>query len=163
MYAPTVHPCARSTCREGMSVLSYVCLSWLMRTLVSPKRRPMLNVCTGLSLPFSSSDGIVKWSEVKVAQSCITLCDSMKFSRPEYWSGSLSLLQGIFPTQGLNPGLLHCRRILYQLSHKGSPWYSEITEKIKFQVLVGSPSAHNLIGQKIAHIAIESLFDLNMD
>ena len=35
--------------------------------------------------------------------------------------GSLSLLQGIFPTQGLNPGLLHCRRILYQLSHKGSP------------------------------------------
>ena len=36
--------------------------------------------------------------------------------------GSLSLLQGIFPTQGSNPGLPHCRRILYQLSHKGSPW-----------------------------------------
>ena len=35
--------------------------------------------------------------------------------------GSLSLLQGIFPTQGSNPGLLHCRQILYQLSHKGSP------------------------------------------
>ena len=35
--------------------------------------------------------------------------------------GSLSLFQGIFPTQGLNPGLLHCRQILYQLSHKGSP------------------------------------------
>ena len=35
--------------------------------------------------------------------------------------GNLSLLQGIFPTQGSNPGLLHCRRILYQLSHKGSP------------------------------------------
>ena len=34
---------------------------------------------------------------------------------------SLSLLQGIFPTQGLNPGLLHCRRILYQLSYQGSP------------------------------------------
>ena len=34
---------------------------------------------------------------------------------------SLSLLQGIFPTQGLNPGLLDFRRILYQLSHKGSP------------------------------------------
>ena len=32
--------------------------------------------------------------------------------------GSRSLLQGIFPTQGSNPGLLHCRRILYQLSHK---------------------------------------------
>ena len=35
--------------------------------------------------------------------------------------GSLSLLQGIFPTQGSNPGISHCRWILYQLSHKGSP------------------------------------------
>ena len=35
--------------------------------------------------------------------------------------GSPSLLQGIFPNQGSNPGLLHCRQILYQLSHKGSP------------------------------------------
>ena len=34
---------------------------------------------------------------------------------------SLSLLQGIFPTQGSNPGLPHCRRILHQLSQKGSP------------------------------------------
>ena len=32
--------------------------------------------------------------------------------------GSLSLLQGIFPTQGSNPGLPHCRRILYQLSYR---------------------------------------------
>ena len=37
--------------------------------------------------------------------------------------GSLSLLQGIFQTQGLNPGLLHCRQILYQLSHKGNLVY----------------------------------------
>ena len=35
--------------------------------------------------------------------------------------GSLSLLHGIFPTQGSNPRLPHCRQILYQLSHKGSP------------------------------------------
>ena len=35
--------------------------------------------------------------------------------------GSLSLLQGIFPTQGSNPDLPHCRWNLYQLSHKGSP------------------------------------------
>ena len=34
---------------------------------------------------------------------------------------SLSLLQGIFPTHGSNPGLLHCRRIRYQLRHKGNP------------------------------------------
>ena len=62
---------------------------------------------------------------MKVAQSCPTLCDPMDCP----WNslgqntgvGSLSLLQGIFPTQGLSPGVLHCRRILYQLSHKGSP------------------------------------------
>ena len=37
--------------------------------------------------------------------------------------GSHSLLQGMFPTQGSNPGLPHCRRIFYQLSHKGSPLF----------------------------------------
>ena len=35
--------------------------------------------------------------------------------------GCHALLQGIFPTQGSNPGLLHCRQILYCLSHQGSP------------------------------------------
>ena len=46
---------------------------------------------------------------------------AMGCSRPGCWRGSCSLLQGIFPTQGSNPGLLHCRRMLYQLGHKGSP------------------------------------------
>ena len=36
--------------------------------------------------------------------------------------GSLSLLQGIFLTQGSNWGLLHCRRILYQLSYQENPF-----------------------------------------
>ena len=35
--------------------------------------------------------------------------------------GSLSLLQGIFPTQRSNPGLLYCRQLFYQLNHKGGP------------------------------------------
>ena len=35
--------------------------------------------------------------------------------------GCHSLLQGIFPTQGSNPGLLHRSQILYHLSHQGSP------------------------------------------
>ena len=65
--------------------------------------------------------------KVKAAQSCQTFYDpkdciqSMEFSRPEYWSGLSFPSQGIFPTQGSNPGLLHCRQIIYQLSHKGSP------------------------------------------
>ena len=47
--------------------------------------------------------------------------------------GSHSLLCGIFPTQGANPGLPHCRQILYQLSYQGSPFnertvYNSVTE-----------------------------------
>ena len=63
--------------------------------------------------------------KVKVSQSCLTLCvpvDSPWNSPGQNTGvGSLSLFQGIFPTQGSNPGLPHCRWILYQLSHKGSP------------------------------------------
>ena len=63
--------------------------------------------------------------KLKVAQLCLTLCNPMDYSP---WNspgqntgvGSFSLLQGIFPTQESNPGLPHCRQILYQLSHKGS-------------------------------------------
>ena len=46
---------------------------------------------------------------------------SKGFSRQEHWSGCHSLLQGIFPTHGSNPGLLRYRQILYQPSYKGSP------------------------------------------
>ena len=62
---------------------------------------------------------------MKVTQSCLTLCDPMDSP----WNsigqitgvGSLSLFQGIFPTQGLNPDLPYFGQILYQQSHKGSP------------------------------------------
>ena len=64
------------------------------------------------------------WSELKVTH-CVWLfvtpwtMQSMKFSRPEYWS--LSFLQGIFPTQESNQCSLHCRWILYQLTyHQGT-------------------------------------------
>ena len=65
-------------------------------------------------------------------QSCLTLCEPMDCSPPGSYVhgdspakntgvGSLSLLQQIVPTQGSNPGLPHCRRILYLLSQQGSP------------------------------------------
>ena len=56
--------------------------------------------------------------KVKVAQSCLTICNSLSQTTGV---GSLSLLQGISPIQGSNPGLPHCGQILYQLNHKGSP------------------------------------------
>ena len=42
---------------------------------------------------------------------------SMEFFRPECWSEYPFPSQGIFPTQGSNPGILHCMRILYHPSH----------------------------------------------
>ena len=69
-----------------------------------------------------------------VTRLCLTLCDpmdcsllaplSMGFSKQEYWSVLCChyLLQGIFPTQRLNLPLLHCRWILYSLSHQERSW-----------------------------------------
>ena len=56
---------------------------------------------------------------------------------------SCSLLQGIFPAQGSNPGLPHCRRILYQLSHKGSP---EILEWVAYSFSRGSSRTRDWTG-----------------
>ena len=66
-----------------------------------------------------------------VAQLCLTLCNPMDCSQPgssvhgdspgmNTGVGGHALLQGIFPNQGSNPGLLHCRQVLYRLSHQGS-------------------------------------------
>ena len=64
-----------------------------------------------------------------ISQSCPTLCDPMNCSPPgssiqdfpgkNAGVGCHSLLQGIFPTQGSNPGLPYCRQTLYHLSHWG--------------------------------------------
>ena len=64
----------------------------------------------------------VPWSEVKVAQLCLTLCDPTDYTVHGILQARIldPLLQGMFPTQGSNPVLPHCRRILYQLSHQGS-------------------------------------------
>ena len=67
-----------------------------------------------------------------VAQSCLTLCNPRDCSPPgssvhedslgkNTGAGCHALLQSIFPTQGSNPGLLHCRWILYCLSHQWNP------------------------------------------
>ena len=87
------------------------------------------------SPPGSSIDGIfqarvLEWGAIAFSESHSVVSNSLQprgLNSP--WNspgqntgvGSLSLLRGIFPTQGSNPGLPHCRRILYQLSHKRSP------------------------------------------
>ena len=64
--------------------------------------------------------------KVTIAQLCLALrphglCSAWDSPGQNPGVGSRSLLQGIFPTQGSNPGLPHCRRILYHLSHQKKP------------------------------------------
>ena len=65
--------------------------------------------------------------KVKVTQSCTTFCNSHGLHSPctspgkNTGVGNRFLLQGIFPTQGLNPGLPHCRRFPYQRNFQESP------------------------------------------
>ena len=86
-----------------------------------------------------------------VIQSCPTLCDPMDCSPPgssvcgdspgqNTAVGSLALLQGIFPTQGLNLGLPHCWQILYCLSHQRSSW---ILEWVAYAFSRGSSRCRN--------------------
>ena len=88
---------------------------------------------------------------VVVAQSCLTLCDPMDYSLPgssvhedspgkNTGVGCHALLQGIFPNQGSNPGLPHCRWILYCLSHQGSP---RILERVAHPFFRGSSQSRN--------------------
>ena len=55
---------------------------------------------------------------------------SMGFSRREYWSGLPFTSLEIFPTQESNPGLLHCRQIIYWLSYEGRSHNSINDEKL---------------------------------
>ena len=85
---------------------------------------------------------------MKVALSCPSLCNPKDYSQ---WNspgqntgvGSCSLLQGIFPTQGSNPGLLHCRRILDHLNCKGSP---RVLEWVAYPFSSGSSWHRNQTG-----------------
>ena len=94
------------------------------------------------------------FSKIK-AQCCAVLSHVQLFATP--WTvacqaplsmGSLqaritcchALLQGIFPTQGSNPGLPHCRQILYHLSHQGS---TRILEWVAYTISRGSSRLRN--------------------
>ena len=56
--------------------------------------------------------------------------------------GSLSVLWGIFPTQGSNPGLPHCRQIIYQLSYQGSPIFHCSAKKCKIFLYINLISCY---------------------
>ena len=89
-----------------------------------------------------------------LAHSCPTLCNLMDYSPPgssvhgdspgkNTGVGCHAFLQGIFPTQGPNPGLPHGRQLLYHLSHQGSP---SILEWVAYPFSRGTSQSRNWTG-----------------
>ena len=66
---------------------------------------------------------------------------SMGFSRAEHWSGLPRPPPGDLPNQELNPGLPHCRQILYHLSHQGSPG---ILQRVPYAAAAAAAAAKSL-------------------
>ena len=98
----------------------------------------------------ASSDKLSSCAMRLVAQSCPTLCDPKDCGLPgssvhgdspdrNTAMGCHFLLQGIFPTQGSNLGHLHCRQILYQQSHWGSPQIVIIKHQILSIQFINKP------------------------
>ena len=108
-------------------------ISSIIYTLLSPK---------------SISEALIWHAE---SESHSVLSDSLQSHGPHPWNspgqnagmGCLFLLQGILPTQGSSPGLPHCGRIFYRLSHKGSP---RILEWVPYPFSSGSSRPRNRTG-----------------
>ena len=99
------------------------------RDLSHPEIEPESPACPELAGRFLTTSttweakSTIKWKLLSLVRLFVTPWTNSPWNSPGQNTGvgSLSLLQGIFPTQGSNAGLPHCRWILYQLSHKGSP------------------------------------------
>ena len=79
-------------------------------------------------------------SAIQQSISAIQQCMSYKKNTTV---GCHSLLQGIFPIQGSNPGLLHCRQILYHQSHQGNPTRMQISHN--YTCIPSLPSLSSLL------------------
>ena len=86
--------------------------------------RPLVH--SGLENPKCIEWGFViwkgKWKSLSRVQLSATMYSPWNSPGQNTGVGSLSLLQGIFPSQGLNPSLPHCGWVLYQLCYQGSPF-----------------------------------------
>ena len=136
-----------------------VSIQWVIKSHILAKSKHKTKVTCRLE--FANIFGFVGYmASLATVQLCcavlspsvvLTLCDTMDCSPPgssiqgdspgkNTWVGCRALLQGIFPTQGLNSGLPHCRQILYHLSHQGSP---RILEWVAYPFSRGSSQPRN--------------------
>ena len=134
-FLPTLHPGSLLTTSMMISdIRQYIVKAGTWRVCVCVcmfacmHAQLHLTLCNSMdcSPPCSSirDGGLVAKSCPTLVTPCTVACQaplSMGFSSQEHWSGFHFLLQGIFPTQESNLGVLHWRQILYWLNYKGSP------------------------------------------
>ena len=127
-WAPSVHLFPRTAC--------------VFLLLLSPAVTPLLWHPTGLTWERLVRHLRESLRPVRLSMTPRTI-QPMEFSRPEYWSGDPFPSLGDLPNPGSNPGLLHCRQILCQLSHQGSP---RILEWVAYPFSRGSSQPGNPAG-----------------
>ena len=123
-------------------------VEWGEKCLKSAPRFPAPDHPASSSVPIDITVQCIPACAVYlVVQSSLTLCNPMDYSPPgssvhedspgkNTGVGCHVLLQGMFPTKGPNPGLPHCRQILYWLSHRGSPLYINCSININIIILL---------------------------
>ena len=125
----------------GITLISVYISLWSLSTWIGLPDRGSSS--SKKFLPF------LEWKVKNESESCSVISNSLQphelyspWNSPDQNAGvgSLSLLQVIFPIQRLKPGLLHCRWILYHLSHKGSP---RILEWVAYPFSSGSSWPRN--------------------
>ena len=127
---------------QGSFYILHLCIFFLL-LLVKKFLLFFMTIC------ILCTEDFLKWSwllGLLESESCSVILNPLEphglhspWSSPGQNTGvcSLSLLQGIFPIQGSNPSLLHCRQILYQLSHRGRP---RILEWVAYPFSSGFPT-----------------------
>ena len=143
--ASSFSPCPSSLCPTLSSSSNVTPASWQIQPLIPTVvvEQWWLSLLQIIHVNYSSG---MKWSEsfsrVWLFTTSWTVVHGILQARILEW-GAFPFARGIFPTQGSNPGLPHCRWILYQLNHKGSPG---ILEWIAYPFSRGSSWPRNRTG-----------------
>ena len=138
------------TKNEVTSFTFYFLIPYSMTSAVGKVTKGQKSVVSSMQLMWQ----LLESRPSEIAQSCPTVCNPMDCSLPHSsvhgifpgkstGVGCQILLQRIFPTQGSNPGLPHCRQTLYHLSHKGTPHAPTHTTDTPHMLPTPHPPTHH--------------------
>ena len=160
LVAKSCHSCDPMDCRPPGSSVHGIFQAGILSGLPFPPPGDLPNPGIEPRSPALQADSLPTelWGKFK------SLDSPWNFPGQNTGVGSHSLFQGIFPTQGSNPGFPHCRQILYQLSHQESPKDREHSRKrIQYWLNVDAALGKKLKlpGFRFLSIKWETLYSIN--